>query len=476
MFLSIDLGTSSVKAMLTDVQGQAVSVSSAGYAIDSPQEGWSETHPDSWWSAVIEAVNALDPDLRKGVRAAGFSGQMHGVVLCDRNANPLRPAILWLDTRGKDCLPLFPADAAIRSGNRPSAGMAAASLLWLRQRDPACYAQAAWALQPKDWLRLRLCGQVSTDPSEATGTLLANLDGEWDAALIAALGLRTDWLAPVIRSDAVAGELSAAAALALGLPPKIPLATGAADTAAAALGSGLLRDGAALLTTGTGGQIVAMRAARPVYHPELNTFRSANPVGFAPWYVMAAMLNVGSALEWARALLGFSWEEAYQAAAAASIDRLVFLPYLAGERTPLMDADARGGWLGLAARDGRDSMMRAAFEGVAFSLRAGLQALQRAGMDPEGLRLAGGGSTQPWWRQLLADVLRKPLYGVETVDASARGAALLAGLAVGHWRAADLESLEPRAALLAAPAASPGLETRYERYAALYPQLRQWYS
>src|SRR5258708_38597416 len=142
--------------MLTDLQGQAVSGASAGYAIDSPQEGWSETHPDSWWSAVIEAVNALDPDLRKGVRAAGFSGQMHGVVLCDRNANPLRPAILWLDTRGKDCLPLFPADAAIRSGNRPSAGMAAGSLPWLRPRHPACYAPAPGAPAPQSCLPLRL--------------------------------------------------------------------------------------------------------------------------------------------------------------------------------------------------------------------------------------------------------------------------------------------------------------------------------
>ncbi len=475
MFLAIDLGTSSVKVMLADAEGNAAAVASEGYAVDSPREGWGETHPDAWWAAIVKAANALDARLRKAVRAAGFTGQMHGVVLCDADARALRPAILWLDTRGKAYLPRFPVDAASRCGNRPSAGMAASSLLWLKEHDPRCYARAVWALQPKDWLRLRMGGTPATDPSDATGTLLAGAEGEWDRELIAALHLRTDWLAPVVRSDAIAGELGADAAVALGLPRGIPLAVGAADTAATALGSGLLHEGDAQLTTGTGGQIVMMRAAFPGYHQQLNAFRSAHPEGFARWYQMAAMLNVGSALEWARAVLGFTWQEAYREAASVRADRLVFLPYLAGERTPLMDANARGAWIGLAARDGAGLMMRAAFEGVAFSLRAGLDALERAGKEVTALRLAGGGSAQPWWRQLLADVLRRPLHAVETADASARGAALLAGLATGHWNAGDLERLAPRADQVTKPAASPELEARYDRYAALYPRLKDWF-
>ena len=476
MFLAIDLGTSSVKVAVADADGNAVSFASEGYAVDSPQEGWGETHPDAWWAALVRAVGALDARLRESVRAVGFAGQMHGVVLCDANARALRPAILWLDTRGKAYLPRFPAAAASRCGNRPSAGMAASSLLWLKEHDPRCYARAVWALQPKDWLRLRMGGTPATDPSDATGTLLARVEGDWDRELIAALDLRMDWLAPVMRSDAIAGELDAQAASALGLPRGIPLVTGAADTAAAALGSGLLHEGDAQLTIGTGGQIVMMRAACPGYHPALNAFRSAHPEGYARWYLMSAALNVGSALEWVRAVLGFTWDEAYRDAASARAERLVFLPYLAGERTPLMDANARGAWIGLAARDGRDTMMRAAFEGVAFSLRAGLDALEGAASHVTALRLAGGGSVQPWWRQLLADVLRRPLHAIETANASARGAVLLAGLGIGHWRPGDLERLAPRAGPVTQPTPSPELEARYDRYAALYPRLRDWFS
>ncbi len=464
MFLGLDLGTSSVKAALIDANGDVAAVTHHHYAVERSHAGWAETDPEQWWRATVRAVQQLDEAQRHRVRAVGFSGQMHGAVLSDARARALRPAILWLDLRASSELARFPPETSTVCGNRPSAGMAAASLLWLQRHEPDVYRDARWALQPKDWLRFRMGGNVATDPSDASATLLADIDGAWSKQHIEALGLRADWLPQVKPAHARAGELDKAAAQALGLRDGIALAVGAGDTPAAALGSGLLHDGEAQLTTGTGGQIVVMRARRPAYEASLNTFRSAAPQPFAPWYVMAAMLNVGSALEWARAMLGLDWDAAYAAAAQEQSGSIVFLPYLAGERTPLMDAQARGTWLGLTGATTKAMMMRAAFEGVAFTLRAGFAALQGAGHRPSTLGLAGGGSLHPWWRQLLADALGTALSfapASAAAHASARGAALLAGLASDHWRPADLPQLSLPPSSTIEPRSDTALEQRY---------------
>ena len=416
MFLGLDLGTGSVKAALVDASGDTVALQRHDYAVDRPQAGWAETAPEHWWRATVAAVLQFSAAQRDSVRAVGFSGQMHGVVLSDAHAQALRPAILWLDTRANGELTRFPAATTTICANRPAAGMAAASLLWLQRHEPEVYNKARWALQPKDWLRFRMGGDVATDASDASATLLADVDGAWSTQLVDALGLRVDWLAPVQPAHALAGEMNTNAARELGLPHGIPLVVGAGDTAAAALGGGLLHDGDAQLTTGTGGQIVVMRAQRPPYEASLNAFRGAAPQPFAQWYVMAALLNVGSALEWVLELLGYDWAAAYEAATQASPDGVMFLPYLAGERTPLMDVHARGAWLGLTAATSKAAMMRAAFEGVAFSLRAGKDALLRAGHRIAALHLASGGSVHPWWRQLLAEALGMPLLSTATGD------------------------------------------------------------
>ncbi len=478
MFLGIDLGTSSVKVALLDAEGGVRASSSERYDVLAPQPGWAETHPEAWWAAVVAAVNRLDADARRSVKAIGFSGQMHGVVLCDAQARPLRRAILWLDSRGKQYLDAFPADFAARSGNAPAAGMAASTLLWLEQHEPDNYAQARWALQPKDWLRSKMGAPPATDPSEACGTQLADIGGQWIPSLIEALGLRSDWLAPVRHSHAQAGALSAAAAAELALPDGVPLVAGAGDTPAAALGSGLLHEGDAQLSTGTGGQIVVMRQAAPVYAAALNAYRSANPEPHARWYAMAAMLNVGSALEWARGVLNLSWEDAYARAQSAGCAATAFLPYLAGERTPLMETNLRGAWIGLSAASNAADMMRAAFEGVAFSLRSGFDALASA-YRPTELRLAGGGSSHPWWRQLLADALGVPLCAAQDpglAAASARGAALLAGLGVQHWTSADLPRLCPQWTIAAEPRADDALAERYLQHVQARALLQEFHT
>ncbi|WP_321874095.1 FGGY family carbohydrate kinase [Burkholderia ubonensis] len=479
--LGIDLGTGSVKLVTLDPDGVERAVASEPYALSSPQPGWAEIAPDAWWDALVRAAARLPADERAQVAAIGFSGQMHGVVLIDAAGRAVRPALLWPDTRAAR---LAAAADWPDAPNPVAPGMAGPLLRWVAASEPAALRAARWAVQPKDWLRIALGGGVAADPSDACATALATPDGAWDAARLDALGLPRALFAPVRASTAPCGMLAAQAAAALGLPAGVPLATGAADTACAALGSGLVADGDALLTTGSGGQIVVLADRLPAARRGLHRYRAAAGGGY---YTMAAMQNVGLALEAVRGWLGYaSWPAAYDDAfAQPASERLSFLPYLTGERSPWMNPDARGGWLGLGLGDTRGAMMRAAFEGVAFALRAGLDAIRAEGAEgAEGaerravasLRLAGGGSVDPRWRQLLADALGASLDAVDCPNAATRGAALLAGVAIGHWREDALRALAPAASPVAAPCGDRALATRHARFVDLYARTAAWFT
>ncbi|HWX12043.1 MAG TPA: FGGY family carbohydrate kinase, partial [Trinickia sp.] len=259
-FLGIDLGTASLKLAIVDGDGHERAAAAAAYAIETPQTGWAQTPVDAWWRALVEAAAQLPADERKAVCAIGVAGQMHGVVLVDEAGRAVRPAMLWPDTRAASLMDAWPEPQP----NPVAPGMAGPLLRWLVLNEPRTAADTRWALQPKDWLRVALGGAVVTDPSDACATALADASGAWDFARIEALGLPPAWFVPSERhSYARAGALSAEAARVLGLRAGIPLAAGAADTASAALGSGLSRDGDALVTTGSGGQIVVLSAGEP---------------------------------------------------------------------------------------------------------------------------------------------------------------------------------------------------------------------
>lgn len=453
MFLGIDLGTHSVKALLLDVAGEVVGEAARRYPVSAPEPGWGETASEAWWQGVVAAVREAAGGFSGQVSVVGLSGQMHGVVLADRQGNALRPAILWADTRATNELDYFHGltERERRDlANPVTVGMAGPTLLWLKRHEPALYEAAAWALQPKDWLRARLTGAVATDPSDASGTLLYNVaEDRWAAETIAKLGLRAALLPEVAPSASVAGPLLKGAALELGLPEGIPVAVGAADTAAA-LGSGLLREGEAQLTVGSGAQLISVTRGMLYGVPGglprgVHLYRTSQDTSTgAGYYVMAAMQNAGLALEWVLDVLGFTWDAAYEVATAVppGCDGVVFLPYLTGERTPHLNPDAAGTWHGLRRFHGRGHLMRSALEGVAFAIKDGLAALQEAGVDPERLRLAGGSARFPFWRQLLADVVQRELLLSPVTDASARGAALLAAQAVGEIVPAPLDRLE----------------------------------
>jgi xylulokinase len=428
--LGLDLGTSSAKAVVVDTGGQVLAQASAGYAVTSAAAGYAESEPAHWWSAVTasarEAVGAA------GARPAaiGLSGQMHGLVMAAADGEALRPALLWADSRATGCLHayrLLGSSALARLANPLAPGMTGPLLMWIAEHEPRTYTDARWALQPKDWLRARLTGEVHAEPSDASATLLYDVMGDrWDREVVSALGLDASLLASLLPSaGAPAGHLVAGAGTDLGLPAGIPVAAGAA---AAALGSGV-GPGDIQLTVGTGAQVIRPLVA-PVSRADagVNLYRSATPDG---WYHMGATLSAGLSLNWVRETMNATWAELYASAGhPGRAHDPIFVPHLSGERTPYSDPGLRGSWTALSLADDRTSLLRSALEGAAFAIRDALDALL-AGQRPPRLRLAGGGTLAAGWQQLLADVLGVPLYAVDVPAASGRGAALLGAHAAG---------------------------------------------
>ena len=438
-FLGLDLGTGSLKAIVVDGDGRTLAIASAGYPLESSHPDWSETDAERWWEAAIAATRqACEAAGRPSIAAIGLSAQMHGHVLVDAAAEPLRPAILWSDGRAESQRARYEAltsDQRRRLANPFMPGAAAATLVWLAEHEPATYMAARWSLQPKDWLRTRLvAGPPVTDASDASATLLWDVPSDrWAEDVIADLGVRSDMLPPVRASTAIAGRLSAAAAATLGLEPGIPVAVGSADAPAAAVGTALVcRPGRVQMTVGTGAQIVLLRED-PAIDPTGRThlYRSAIE---GQWYAMAAVQNSGLALDWVRRTLGLDWPTLFAAAPTGPPleDDPIFIPNITRERPYQPHPGPGAAFVGAHLHHSTMDLARAALEGVGLGIRLALEALPGA-EDAGALLLAGGGSMAPGYRQMLADILGRALESVEAEAASARGAALIAGVAVGHW-------------------------------------------
>ncbi|MEM7321460.1 MAG: FGGY family carbohydrate kinase [Actinomycetota bacterium] len=462
--LGIDIGTGSTKVGLVTADGDLVAVGRSEHPIEEPHPGWSETDPARWlistWTAAADALAAgRDSGMTPRVMAIGLSGQMHGVVLADDRGRALRPAILWSDRRSEPILDqlradldsAFGGDAGSRLANPVVAGMAGPTVAALDRAGSdngpsALPAGTAMMLQPKDWVRFQLTGVLATDPSDASATLLWDVAADrWSAEAAAVFGVNPSWLPPVLPSASVGGLLLAESATKLGLQAGLPVAVGAADTAAALLGAGI-GPGETQVSIGTGGQI-----AQPVAEPRIDRsgrthlFRAATlrPDDPSQWYAMAAMQNVGIVNAWARSIFAVGDQEletimtsagrAEQAEETGSTGRSVrFQPYLTGERTPHIDATLTGGVTGLRTSTTREELIRAVYRGVADAIGDGRRALTEAGVEVTEALLAGGGSLAPWWRQLLADALGVTLVPHNVADASVRGAGLLGWAGLGR--------------------------------------------
>lgn len=472
MLLGIDLGTSSVKAAAMAEDGSVEEIASASYPMESPAPGWAETDPADWWLATRQAVRSLGASRREKIAAIGLSGQMHGVVLAAADGQALRPAILWADGRAEGELAGYrelPPPLRGLLANPLAAGMAGPILLWIRHHESRTYDAARWALQPKDWLRLRLTSEARTEPTDASATLLYDLGKDtWAHDVLRELDIRPNLLPDIVPSHELSGRLTDLAAQELGLAPRLPVAAGAADAAAALLGHGVLDPGPVLLTLGTGAQLSSIRTE---LHPDptarTNLYRT---VESGKWYSMAAILNAGLALDWARAVFQVEWPVLYGSAVEVppGAGGVTFVPYLVGERTPHLDSRTHARWSGIALHHRKEHLLKAVLEGVAFALREAMEQLEAAGIPVAQLHLAGGGAVDAAWRQLLADVLGKPLIATSSWVGSARGAALLAGVCTGVYATV---SDSPAADLGTEVVAEPG--PRADEYATLYQRRMQ---
>ncbi len=414
--VGIDVGTTGVKGVAIDADGRVLATASVEYPLSRPHPGWSEQAPGDWFRA---AQNCL-AQLPEG--PVGYSGQMHGLVVLDADGNVLRPAILWNDQRtAVEAAEIEERIGFARlvelTGNRALTGFTAPKLLWLRRHEPDVYARIRHLLLPKDYVRYRLTGELAIDAADASGTLLFDVQRRaWSEEVCAALEIPLEWLPPSYESTEIAG---------------------AGDQAAAALGVGSARPGPVSVVLGTSGVVFA---ALPAYaHDEqarLHVFCLAVPT---TWHAMGVMLSAAGSASWLRGVLCARPDELDAEAEQwkPGAEGLLFAPYLAGERTPHPDPDARGAFVGLSARHDRGALWRAMLEGVAFGLRDSLELLRELGARPDVGRASGGGARSDLWLRIVASVLGLPLELTESEEGSAFGAALLAGVRAGVFADAD---------------------------------------
>jgi xylulokinase len=469
----LDVGTSGVKGLALDAEGNVLAAAEAGYPLSTPRPGWAEQDPEDWWRAA-EAVLAQLRASAGTPQGIGLSGQMHGLVVLDADDRVLRPAIIWNDQRtGAECREIEATLGLERltglTGNRALTSFTAPKLLWLRHHEPDVYARIARIALPKDYVRLRLCGEHATDVADASGTLLLDVaERRWSEEMLDALAFEREWLPRVLESPQASGVTAEG----------VPVAAGAGDQAAGALGVGVDRPGPVSVVLGTSGVVFAALeryAADP--QVRVQTFCHAIP---GTWHAMGVMLSAAGSLRWLQAILGADYDvlTAEASAWAPTTEGLTFLPYLAGERTPHDDPDARGSYTGLSLRHDRGALVRALLEGVAFGLRDSLDLiceLGGVGGAPTHGRVSGGGARSEEWLRIVASVLELPLERVAVEDAAAFGAALLGGVAGGVWPdvpAAVAATVRPREPIEPVPDWIEPYRAGRERFRALYPALR----
>ena len=468
--VGLDIGTTGVKALALSPDGEVLARVEEAYAFETPHPGWAEQDPELWWGATQAALAELAAEDVAGI---GLSGQMHGLVLLDGEERVLRPAILWNDQRSAPECDRIEAELGLHrlvelTGNRALAGYTAPKLVWMRIHEPEVYERAAHVLLPKDYVRLRLTGEHAIDAGDASGTLLLDVaHRRWSDEMLAALEIPPEWLPPVLESPQVSGET----------PDGVPVAAGAGDQEAGALGVGVDRPGPLSVVLGTSGVVFAALpgfAADP--QGRVQAFCHAVP---GAWHAMGVMLSAAGSLHWLRDTIAPG--EPFDALVAEAerwspgVEGLTFLPYLSGERTPHFDPGARGAFAGLTLRHDRAALVRAVLEGVAYALRDSLELLKELGVEPEVARVSGGGARSSLWLRIVASVLDLPLERTAAEEGAAYGAALLGGVAAGVF--ADVheaveatvrvtETIEPE------PAWRDTYDDGYGRFRALFPALR----
>lgn len=472
--IGLDAGTSGLKAVALDAAGHTVAEATRTYPLLTPQPGWTEQDPNAWWAAACEAIAELLTHVpAERVLAVAASGQMHGMVPLDDAGDPVRNALLWNDQRtGAEVERIqaaIPHDELVaRTGNPAITGFQLPKVLWLQRHEPDAYARTRRILFPKDFLTFGLTGTARTEPTDATGAgALAITTGDWDTALLGDLGIDPALFPPLIASDALVGVVTPEASAATGLPAGIPVVAGAGDNAAAsiALGLGSADETLGSVSLGTSGVLFAPRT-EPIPDPLGRVHLFAHADG--TWMALGVTLAAAGSLAWWLRMIDAEAEVAERVdralARPVGAGGVTFTPFLAGERSPFLHPDLRGGFSGLSLATEPDDLTRAVLEGVAFSLRDVFDVMRPLGV-PERLLATGGGSRGEAWVQLLADTLDTPIGIPAHIPGASHGAAVLA------WRHLGVEVPKPAVQRWIEPHPSEQLEAAYARYREVAPRL-----
>ena len=457
--MGIDVGTTGTRCIIVDQEGHVIAGATGDHApISSPQPLWAEQDPEDWWKATTTAIRqalALAHIDGAAIQGIGLSGQMHGVVLLDKDHKVLRPSLIWCDQRSQaQCDWIHQKvgyERTIQLTCNPAlTGFSAPKLLWVRDNEPEVFAKARTFLLPKDYIRFRLTGTFASEVSDASGTTLFDVaNRRWSVEMFKELDLDPGLVPPVYESPIASAHISDIAARETGLKPGTPVVGGGGDQAAGGVGNGIVQPGIVSSTIGTSGVVFAF-SEKPVLDPKgrVHTFCHAVP---GKWHIMGVTQGAGLSLRWFRDNFGnvemqtafLTGGDSYDllnkeaARAPAGSEGLIFLPYMMGERTPHLDPNAKGVFFGLTGRHQRFHVIRAILEGVAYSLRDSFEIFKEMGVPVRQVRASGGGGRSELWRQIQADVFGREIVTINATEGPAYGVALLAGVGTGVWASVE---------------------------------------
>ncbi len=487
MWLGIDIGTGGSRALLVNRAGEVVAAHTAAHEdMLMLQPLWAEQRPENWWDAAVAAIRgvlASSGIAPSEIRGVGLSGQMHGLVVLDADNRVLRPSLIWCDQRSQAQVDWVNATVGRERvleciANPVLTGFTLPKLLWVRDHEPELYEKVRKVLLPKDYVRFMLTGEFATEVSDASGTALFDVvNRRWSTELASLVGVDPAVLPACYESSDVSGTISRAASELTGIPAGTPVVGGGGDQAASAVGNGIVSPGIVSCTLGTSGVVFA-HMEEVAYDPAGRVHTFCHAVR-GKWHVMGVTQGAGLSLQWFRNQLapGTDYDSlmAEAATAPAGSQGLQWLPYLMGERTPHLDAMARGGWIGLTAKHRRADLIRSLIEGVSYSQKDCLDIVESLGVAVGSVRASGGGAKSPFWRQVLADVFDKPVVTLASQEGSALGAALLAMVGTGEYASVPEVCgavVAEQARVLPDQATVPVYAKGHSVFQALYPALK----
>lgn len=481
-YLGIDLGTSSVKVILMQVDGVILRTVSESYPIEYPAPGWSQQNPADWWNAVRKAVKKITGDTEKNeIRGISFGGQMHGLVVLDKKDQVIRPAILWNDTRSREETEYLNQRVSTKrlislTGNIAYAGFTAPKLMWMKKNEPELFERIDKIMLPKDYLAYCFCKIHCTDYSDASGSLILDVEHKcWSKEMMDLLEIEKHQLPKLYESSEVVGTILPAIARELQMDPTTKIIAGAGDNAAAAIGTGTTEDGACTISIGTSGTVfIASNHFVSDRNHTLHMFAHAN----GKYHLLGCILSAASCNKWwmEEILKTNHFKEEQDSVRELGKNHVFFLPYLMGERSPHNDSEARGTFTGLTMDTKREDMTQAVLEGVAFALRDVLEAAKTLGIEVKEAKLCGGGTKSILWRKILAAVLNITLVIPESEEGPSLGAAMLAAVGCGEYSTVEqagkkivreLKKIEPEEEL------SQRYEVCYKKYHSIYPVMQK---